>query len=315
MAHHPRYPDGVPSPRLIPIVGGAAVVVAAGLLLAIGRTGAGAAAAASPSFPAPPSGATVYSRQRGNDALALAVVPRQEGVVLVRVSVVGRQGNGIDGLRVSLVMAGQKKRAVRCDVGCYGASFAPGSAPHAVDVSIAGGETTQWHVDLPAVWPPRDGSEVVRRAGAAWRKLHSLTFRERLASGTGQVAISTWRIQAPDRLAYQVLRGWAGVVIGGRRWDRAPGSSTWQPSAQTRLHQPVPFWVSATDAHILGPATVAGRPAIRVSFFDPGSPAWFTIVVDRTTYRTLDSRMVTNAHFMHDVYGSFNSTSPIVPPR
>ena len=303
------------SPRLIPIVGGTAVIAAAGMFLAIGRTGAHAAAAVAPSFPAPPSGATVYSRQLGNDALALAVVPRQTGGLLVRASVVGRQGNGVDGLHVALTMGGHRKAAVRCGAGCYGASFASERAPRAVDVSIAGGETAQWHVDLPAVWPPRDGADVVRRAGQAWRALHSLTFRERLASGTGQVAVSTWRIQAPDRLAYQVLRGWAGVVIGERRWDRAPGSSTWQPSAQTRLHQPVPFWVSATDAHILGPVTVAGRPAIRVSFFDPGSPAWFTIVVDRATYRTVDSRMDTNAHFMHDVYGSFNSTSPIVPPR
>ena len=66
---------------------------------------------------------------------------------------------------------------------------------------------------------------------------------------------------------------------------------------------------------VLGNVTYAGRPAIRVSFFDPGSPAWFTLVLDRKTFRTLDSHMVTNAHFMHDVYGSFDTTPAIVPPR
>jgi hypothetical protein len=73
--------------------------------------------------------------------------------------------------------------------------------------------------------------------------------------------------------------------------------------------------VSVTDAHVLGPVTHDGRPAVRVSFFDPGSPAWFTLVLDRATQRTLDLRMVTNAHFMHDVFRAFDSTPPIVPPR
>jgi hypothetical protein len=103
-------------------------------------------------------------------------------------------------------------------------------------------------------------------------------------------------------------------VIGTRRWDRAPGAKRWETSPQTRLHQPVPPWASARDAHVLGEVTYRGRPAVRVSFFDPGSPAWFTLVLDRKTFRTLDLRMVTNAHFMHDVYGSFDSTPAIVPP-
>ena len=122
-------------------------------------------------------------------------------------------------------------------------------------------------------------------------------------------------MQAPDRLAYQVRGGWAGVVIGTRRWDRAPGASSWTASAQTRLRQPVPSWVVVTDAHVLGAITVRGRAAVRVSFFDPVSAAWFTLVVDPKTQRTLDLNMVTNAHFMHDVFRAFDSTRPIVPPR
>jgi hypothetical protein len=66
---------------------------------------------------------------------------------------------------------------------------------------------------------------------------------------------------------------------------------------------------------VLGDVTYTGRPAVRVSFFDPLSRAWFTLVLERKTSRTLDSHMVTNAHFMHDSYGSFDSTPAIVPPR
>ena len=148
-----------------------------------------------------------------------------------------------------------------------------------------------------------------------WRSLHSLTFHEHLASDAVHETTSTWRIEAPDRLAYQVLGGYAGIVVGDRRWDRSPTAKRWVPSAQSRLTQPVPSWVRVTDAHVLGTAIVGGRSAWRISFFDPGTPAWFTVAIDRKTFHTLDSRMTTTAHFMHDVYSSFDTTPAILPPR
>jgi hypothetical protein len=230
----------------------------------------------------------------------------------VQASLVGRQGNGISGRHFSFTVAGTTKTASTCGAGCYRAIFATVGSARTVDVNLP--QAVRWHVQLPAVWPAREAGGLLRRAGSVWRSLHSLTFHERLASGTGQAAISTWRVQAPDRLAYQVQGGWAGVVIGERRWDRAPGAAHWTASPQTRLHQPVPFWVSVSDAHVLGSVTVHGRPAVRASFYDPGSHAWFTLVLDRKTNRTLELHMVTNAHFMHDVYSSFDSTPPIVAP-
>jgi hypothetical protein len=125
---------------------------------------------------------------------------------------------------------------------------------------------------------------------------------------------STWRVQAPDRVAYHVRGGWAGIIVGGRRWDRGPGGA-WTPSPQTPVTQPVPPWVSVADAHLLGTGTVRGRPVWRASFFDPGTPGWFSVVLDRRTLRTLDVRMVTTAHFMHDVFRSFDAAPPIRPPR
>jgi hypothetical protein len=289
----------------------AALFAVLGAVLGLGHMGARASSARTISFPSPPPNATVYSRQFGNQALALAVAPQLGAKVLVQASVIGMQGNGVRGLRIGLTVAGRTRIASACGAGCYRASFAARS-PKAVDVSVA---RTRWHVALPAEWPPREATSLVNRAGTVWRSLHSVSFHETLGSGTGHVTVSDWRIQAPDRLAYQVVGGWAGVVIGGRRWDRAPGTSKWQASAQTRLHQPVPFWVSVTDAHVLGNVTYAGRPAVRLSFFDPGSHAWFTLVLDRETLRTRDSRMITNAHFMHDTYRAFDSTPAIVRPR
>jgi hypothetical protein len=294
---------------------GGAALASCALVLAAGQGGARASSAREAAFPSPPRNATVYARQLGNDVLALAVVPRGGTSLLVQASVVGRERIGIRGLHAVFTVAGTRRAAEPCGAGCYRASFAPAHEPRSVDVAIAGRTRPSWHVVLPAAWPPRDAGALVARAAGAWRALESLTFDERLASGVNIAVDSTWRVQAPDRIAYQVRGGWAGVVIGARRWDRAPGATRWRASAQTPLRQPVPPWVQVTRAHVLGDVTFRGRRAVRVSFFDPGTPAWFTLVVERGTNRTLELRMVTNAHFMHDVYRAFDSTPAIVAPH
>jgi hypothetical protein len=225
--------------------------------------------------------------------------------MLLQASVLGPQGAGVSGLDVSL----NGQRASECGPGCYRATVA--GTPTKVEVRV---RSTRWHVSLPAVWPPRDASTLLARAGRAWRSLRSLTFREALASDSSHVVTSIWRIEAPGSIAYQVQGGWAGIVVGSRRWDRSPTSTHWVSSPQSPLTQPVPSWVRVTDAHVLGTTVVDGRPAWRISFFDPSTPAWFTVAIDRQTFRTLDSRMTATAHFMHDVYGSFNTTPAIRPP-
>jgi len=301
------------SPRRL-AAGGAVLAVCTAVLAA----GCGAervsAAQDPPPFPQPPDGATVYARQLGNDALALAVVPKGGNELTVQAHAIGRQRNPVKGLRVAFAVAGKRKAAGSCGDGCYRASFAAKTAPKAVDVTIVGRKGMPWHVALPPAWPPRSAKALVDRAARTWRGLESLSFDESLASGINIGVTSSWRVQAPDRVAYQVRGGWAGIVIGARRWDRGPGAKTWQESAQTRLTQPVPPWRSVTDAHVVGNETYDGRPATRASFFDPGSPAWFTIVVDRRSHRTLELYMVTNAHFMHDVFHRFDSTPAILPP-
>jgi hypothetical protein len=315
--------------RLRPVVAlaGAALVgipIAAALLLRPGSgaqasappasTPAPAATSSAPRFPAPPKGAVVYSRQLGSDALALGVVPHA-GSVLVQASVVGPQGRGVSGLAVTFVVQKATKVATACGAGCYRATLATKGRPAGVDVVLRGAQSAHWRVTLPVTWPPPDGSALLARAGAVWRSLRSLSFFESLASGTGHVDLSTWRIQAPDRLAYQVKAGWAGVVVGDRRWDKAPGATHWVASAQTPVTQPTAGWVKVTDAHVLGGTTVRGRPAWRISFYDPGTPAWFTLLVDRTSLRVYQVRMTATAHFMRDDYSSFNTTPAILPPR
>jgi hypothetical protein len=269
---------------------------------------------AAPAFPDPPAGAVVFSRELGPDALALGVVPRPRSVVL-QASVVDQLGNGARGLGVDFVVGGVRRSAAACGPGCYRAVASVRGRPAAVVVEVRGrGVAGRWRVALPAAWPPADGSELVAKADRVWRSLRSLSFSEKIASDPVHRVVSTWRVQAPDRVAYRIKGGWSGVIVGSSRWDRPPRGGRWVRSPQDPLTQPVPPWSSVADAHVLGTTSVRGRPAWRVSFFDRRSHAWFTMLVDRATLRTVDTRMVTTAHFMHDVYGSFDATPPVVPP-
>jgi hypothetical protein len=265
-----------------------------------------ASAGANPGFPVPPSGGVLYARQMGGEALALGVVPHG-GSVLAQASVLGGQGQGVSGLSVSL----NGKPAAACGSGCYRTTLT--GAPKSVTVHV---RSTTWDVPLPSPWPPRDGTAIVDQATAAWRALNSLTFGEHLASDAIHSTTSTWRIQSPNRVAYTIANGGAdGIIVGDKRWDRTTPASKWIESPQTELTQPLPPWTAVRDAHVLGSETFKGRRVWRISFFDPGTPAWFTVLIEPKTFHTLQSEMVTTAHFMHDVYGAFNTTPAITPPK
>jgi hypothetical protein len=186
-------------------------------------------------------------------------------------------------------------------------------APRAIDVVVEGDSTMRWSVALPETWPPTDAARVLTRAERVWRGLRSLSFDETLRSDARHILMSSWQMQAPDRLAYQIPDGASAVVVGKRRWDKLPGEP-WEASPQLPLRQPRPPWVSAANARVVGTTLARGRPALMVTFFDPKTPAWYTLIVDRETLRTYDVRMVATAHFMHDRFHSFNKTPAIRPP-
>ena len=292
----PAVPQAQPPPAPVPTVSG------------IGRI----ATPTAPGFPAPLRGAVVYAREDGSDALALSIVPRTS--LVLRASVVGPEGTGVKGLDVRFRVGTTRAAARPCGAGCYSATLTPRGRPRQVEVVVtrrAG--TTRWNVVLPAAWPPRPAATLVQHAANAFARLRGVTFEERLASDQKHAVNTRWRLEAPDRLAYQVHGGSAAIQIGARRWDRAAGGD-WEPSEATRLPQPSPQWEAVTDARILGRTTFRGRPVVEVSFFDPRTPAWFHGLIDPRTDRMLDLQMVATAHFMHEVYGPFNGPAQIAPP-
>jgi len=264
-------------------------------------------------FPAPPANAVVFSREAGPDALALAVVPGSDRI-RVQASVVGSDALGVSGLATSFAVDGATAEGVPCGAGCYRATFPARARPRTVELTTEGALSTRWRVDLPAAWPPRNAARMIAKSRQVWRALRSMSFTDRLASDPEHVVESTWQVQAPNRLAYQIVKGYSAVIVGKHRWDKAPGGR-WKRSPQLPITQPTPPWESATNAHLLGTTSVRGRRALQVSFYDPQTPGWYTVALERRTLRTLDLRMITTAHFMHEMYGKFNAAPEIRAPR
>jgi hypothetical protein len=104
-------------------------------------------------------------------------------------------------------------------------------------------------------------------------------------------------------------------VIGRRRWDLVVGGG-WKPSLQNPpLVMPSPPWgAGAYDVALLGGGRLGARPVVRFSMFEPTTPAWFTVTLDRKTLRTLSVSMTAAAHFMLDRYVAFNAPPRIKPP-
>ena len=286
---------------------------------ATGVTSAPVTTATGPSepagFPSPPANAVVLGSRAGLNALGLSIVPGNRTTAL-QASVVGQEGKGVKGLDVTFDVAGASgeksiETATPCGAGCYRATVEVG-APRNVGVRI--GSARPVHFTLPEAWPPPPAAAIVRGAASAWRKLDSVVIHDSL--GDGRIVLKTeWKIVAPDRVQYHIQGGGGdAVIIGSRRWDRRPGTKVWVASPQAPLRQPVPFWQSATNARLLGTVTSGGRPAWKVSFFDPQTPGWFTIVVDKATLHTTEMWMTAPVHFMHEVYGLFNAPISITPP-
>jgi copper transport protein len=281
----------------------AGIVGAAAVLTDLRPPARGAVAVAAPAPPhAPPADAVVLAGEDDDVAIALAASPRGRRIA-AQVTALGPEGKGVDGLDVTVAGAG----TARCGPGCYAATIPLPPPPRHVPVKV-GGRTLAF--TLPARWPAPPASGLVARVDGVFRDLRTLVIHERLASSSRNAITTNYRVQAPNRLAYEIVNGPEAVIIGGRRWDRLPGGR-WQRSEQEPLKQPEPFWGSdpRRNAHLLG----RGR-FLHASFYDPKLPAWFELTIDPRTKRLLELRMTATAHFMRHRYGEFDAPLEIVPP-
>jgi copper transport protein len=273
-----------------------------------------AVAVAAPRRPVPPPvDAVVLGGQDDDVAVGFAASPRGMSVA-AQVTALGPEGRGLNGFRVRIGGVA----ASSCGPGCYGANLPLPPPPRRIDVALSGlgRRPATLSFILPARWPPPPARALVARADRVYRSLHTLVIHERLASSARNRVDTTYRIQAPNRLAYRIAGGPQAVIIGGTRWDRLPGGK-WERSEQDPLTQPLPFWGAdpVRNARLLGPGRVGGRPVRVVSFYDPKLPAWFELSLEPRTSRLLALRMTAQAHFMRHRYSGFDRPLEIVPPR
>ena len=291
-------PRGDPTPLRRSAV--AELVLLAGLVVAVsiltdarpGTAHAVTAKVATGAPPLPARDAVVLAQEDGDNAVTLAVQPSR-----MRVTVFDGQGLGVNGLSVAI--AGTQGSS--CGAGCYDApTDARGAVPVVVD-----GRTFVFRA--PRQTP--SATALVARASRTFRALRSVTYVERLASSTRNRIVSTFTLEAPNRVEYRIHGGSTGIVIGTRRWDREAGR--WTSSASSYLPQPSPIWgTPITNAHVFART----RETLVVSFLNPKIPAWFLVRFDAHTLRPRVLGMTATAHFMHHVYRGFNAPRRIFPP-
>ncbi len=252
----------------------------------------------SPRSPAPAPGAVVIAQEVGDLGVALHL-ERQRTTAIV----LSPAGGGLSGLDVRL----NGRSAAACGHGCYTVDRAPESS---VDVQIDRfGPTLRSTFVVPSDPRPADG--LLRRVEVRYRTRRSVFFLERLASSPSHEVSALWRLEAPNRLAYQIPGGAEGLVIGNRRWDRSTPDTPWRESAQTQLPQPATQWNEIANVNV-----VATDPETEtITFVDPTTPAYFEVVVDAHTLLPRSVRMTAAAHFMVDRYIRFNAPRAIYPPR
>ena len=299
---------------------GAELALLGGLIVAIAvltelppPTRAGASVRAAPAVPRPPpADAVVLGGEDDDVAVGLAASPRGRNVA-VRITALGQDGKGIDGLTVGI--AGADARP--CGPGCYAATIPVPPPPRTVAVALSGpgAKPAALRFVLPRRWPAPAAAALVTRADRVFRSLRTLVIHERLASNARNAITTVYRVAAPDKLAYSIANGPKAVIIGGTRWDKLPGGK-WERSQTERIRQPEPFWGPdrRTNAHLLGTGMVDGHPVRIASFYDPHLPAWFVLSIEPRTGRLLALHMTAQAHFMQHRYTGFDEPLRIVPP-
>jgi hypothetical protein len=240
----------------------------------------------------PPRNAVVLAQEDGNNALTLAAVPGR-----IRITLFNGEGVGVKGADIRV---GGTKTTV-CGAGCYDAQT---SVRGGIPVVVDGRRHT---FVVPRTVP--DASALMARASSAFRSLRSVTYVERLASSPRDKIVSTFTLEAPDRVEYHIHDGGAAIVIGTQRWDRGDGH--WVKSQSTYLPQPSPIWgTPIANAHVLART----RNSVTVSWLNPKVPAWFVARFDVRTLHPQSLAMTATAHFMHHVYSGFDAPRRIFPP-
>lgn len=172
----------------------------------------------------------------------------------------------------------------------------------------------RYRAQLTTVWRPDGGASarrVLRKAQGVMRALRSVREVERVSSVPGLQATTRYTFQAPDRMAFATDLGVRSVVRGRSQWMRERDTARYR---RVPYGGGLPFrtrswftWTTyAQHTYFLRQTRERGRTVDVIGLMDPGTPAWWTLHVDRRTRRVLSDELVTYGHFSSQRFSHFN---------
>ncbi|MGI9020896.1 MAG: copper resistance CopC/CopD family protein [Solirubrobacterales bacterium] len=201
-----------------------------------------------------------------------------------------------------------------CDAGCW--RFTAPDPGHELTAIVAD-QGRQYDVTVPSRWSePRSAQaeRLLREAQARMRRLETLRIRESVTSGPRVLIRTRYRLEAPDRMAYKSSTGTDLIAIGRTAYDIASdGQVERRPFGADGFHLDQLFrWsVYGRSVRWLGSA----NGVTRIALFDPASPIWYRLEIDRETKRIVRERMITGGHYMTRRYFAFDQPLDLKAPR
>ena len=301
---------------------GAAIVMTAGVLVAFPLPprqldeATGRALADLPCSPCPvpaPAARELAVAGLAGSQVAAAYVRREGGGLRGRLRLIDRRGQAAVG---PASVAGASMSP--CGRGCF--DFALSSAPAQLAVRATERGRTWW-LSLPARWVP--GREpaaraLLTRAESVMRGLDGLREVERVTSGPGTLAVTRYRLRAPDRLAFVTDRGVGAVQIGRRRWLRLPGGPWRRRDEGSAVAFSTRSWFAFTpyarSVRLLDVRRERGRAVWQLALADPGTPVWTRLWIDQASGRVLRERLTARARQVERTFSTAGPPVVVRPP-
>ncbi|MGH2988629.1 MAG: copper resistance CopC/CopD family protein, partial [Solirubrobacterales bacterium] len=202
-----------------------------------------------------------------------------------------------------------------CGEGCWRLAAANPGSRLVASVEDQGAEQ---RVAVPARWQGGQTARAERllsRAQGAMRALRTVRMEEALTSGIRGFAVHTsYRFEAPDRMAYRTSTGSRTVALGKRGYssiDGRPFKRRQFGADGFRLDSFFRWTVYGRSVRWLG----ANRRVARIALYDEATPLWYRLTIDRRTDRILRERMIAGGHFMTRRYLGFDEPLEITRPR
>jgi copper transport protein len=205
-----------------------------------------------------------------------------------------------------------------CGTGCWRLN-APVAA-RALSVLVEEGGR-DFRAAVPTRWDAGRNTvsrQTLARMQSRMRALRSVRLDEDITSGPGSFVRTRYRFRAPDRMTYQTSSGARSVVIGPTAYRASDGGEFEREpfgAGPFRLDSFFRWTAYAQAVRWLGVDEAGGRTEVELAVFDPATPLWYRLAIDRRSGRLTDERMIAPAHYMDRRYFAFDRPLRIEAPR